>query len=591
MKDAPARKLAVILHADVVGSTALVKADAALAHERIRDAFRRFSGTISRYGGVPHEIWGDALVAEFARASDAVSAALAFQAANYTHNAELPDDIRPVIRVGVAMGEIVVGEGALTGEGTVLAQRLEQLADKGGVCIQGAVYEAMPKHLPFDCENLGECRVKGFDDPVKVYSVSLSPGATVPEYEAPTGPDPAELSGKPSIVVLPFTNISGDPEQEYFADGITEDLTTALSQFEWSFVIARNSAFTYKGMAVDVEQVGKDLGIRYVLQGSLRCAGDRVRINVQLVDAQTDRHVWANRYERAMDNVFELQDEIVSSIAATVGPELTSAEIERVRSRRPNTRDAWDYYLRALAAYHRITRDEMVDAIGFLEKAIDTEPEFANGYALLARCYVQMGARGWVRPAREAFQQSRHFANTAVQLAPSSPEANHSLAFVLNFTGEARQAVTVARRAVDLNPNFAEAHVELAHAYLHCGELHEALAACRRAERSNPRDSRRSWVEYVRAQVYFMLGEYHKAIELSRTAVYCDPADFGSLVVLACAHAQLGCEDEARYWVDELLRLIPRYNLRAVSKNPMFVQPELVDKLVESLRLAGLPEE
>ena len=248
-KDHLSRKLAVLLHADVVGSTSLVQKNETLAHERIQDTFRRFSETISSYGGVALEIRGDALVAEFARASDAVSASLAFQATNATHNEQLSDDLKPVLRIGIAMGEVVIADNTVTGEGVVLAQRLEQLAEQGGICIQGAAYWTLPKRLPFEYQNLGEQQLKGFDDPVSVYAVSLKPGNAIPD---PRSKNPSEISipaipEKPSIAVLPFTNMSGDTEQEYFSDGITEDITTALSHFSGLFVIARNSSFTYKG--------------------------------------------------------------------------------------------------------------------------------------------------------------------------------------------------------------------------------------------------------------------------------------------------------------------------------------------------------
>ena len=592
MANTPSRKLAVILHADVVGSTSLVQLNETLAHQRIQDTFHRFSETISSFGGISHEIRGDALVAEFAKASDAVSAALAFQTANATYNENLSDEVRPVLRIGLAMGEVIVADNTVTGEGVVLAQRFEQLAEPGGVCIQGAVQETMPKRLPFDYENLGERPVKGFAEPFKLYAVSLKPGGAIPEFETAARLDSVtlDLPDKPSIAVLSFANMSGDRQQEYFSDGISEDLTTALSHFDWLFVIARNSAFTYKGEAVDVKQVGRELGVRYVLEGSVRRAGDRVRVNAQLIDADADMHVWAERFDRQMADVFELQDDIVASIASTVAPEITLAEIERARGKRPNTLNAWDSYLRAIAAFHRMTQDDIAAAISLLEQAIEVEPEFANAYALLSRCHAQIGARGWVRPVRDAYDESRRFAEKAVRLAPSSPEANHALAFVLNMTGEAEQAITVARRAIDLNPNFAEAHAVLGHALIFCGDLEGGLAACHLAERSSPRDSRGSWLYDAMGHAYFMLGDFEQAIDVSKKGLHQDPSVYGALVTLAGAYAQLGRKEEAGRYVDELLRLIPRYTLRALRKNPFFVQPELIDKLVESMRLAGLPE-
>ena len=274
---------------------------------------------------------------------------------------------------------------------------------------------------------------------------------------------PSPQSDK-SVAVLPFDNMSGDDEQEYFSDGISEDLTTALSRFDWLFVVARNSAFTYKGGAVDLKQVGRELGVRYIVEGSVRRAGNRVRVNVQLIDAKTDRHVWAERFDREMDDVFALQDDIVARIAATLGPEITLAEIERTHGKRPETFNAWDHYLRAIAAYHRMTKEDLGIAIFHLETAIESEPEFANAYALLGTCQAHIGTHGWVRPVRQAYEEARRFVENAVRLAPSSAETNYAMAFVLTTIGEAEQAIVVARRAIELNPNFAEAYAILGHA-------------------------------------------------------------------------------------------------------------------------------
>ena len=430
------------------------------------------------------------------------------------------------------------------------------------------------------------------DGPPEATALVASPGqraddrkpVQVTEATTPT------LPKMPSIAVLPFQNMSGDPEQEYFSDGISEDLTTALSRFGWLFVIARNSTFTYKGKAVDLRQVGRELGVRYVLEGSVRRAGDRVRVRAQLVDAVADGCVWAEQFDRKMLDLFELQDEIVASIAATVAPEITSAEIERARTKRPNTLNAWDHYLQAIAAYHRMTEEDIKAAISLLEQAIDLETEFANAYALLALCYVAIAQRGWVQPVRQAYETSRRIAEKAVRVGPSSPEAHQALAFVLIQVGEAERAVIVARRAIDLNPNYAEAQTVLGLALVFCGDLEGSLAACHQARRSNPRDSRGSYLYDAMGHAYFMLGDYEKAIEVSKKGLNEEPSLYGALVTLACSYAQLGRKEEARQYVDELLRLIPRYTLRALRKHPMFVKRELIERLVDSMRLAGLPE-
>jgi adenylate cyclase len=344
----PVRKLAVLLHADVIGSTTLVQINETLAHERIQDTFRRFSQTISSYDGIAHEIRGDALVAEFARASDAVSASMAFQVANTTHNEQISDDIRPALRIGIAMGEVVVADNTVTGGGVVLAQRLEQLAEEGGTCIQGAAYETMPKRLPFDYKNLGEQHVKGFDEPARVYAVSLKPGGVIPEPQTMFRPETSapDLPEKPSIAVLPFNNMSSDAEQEYFSDGITEDIITELSRFRSLFVIARNSSFTYKGQSVDIRKVGHELGVRYVLEGSVRRAGESVRITAQLIEAQSGSHCWAERYDRKLDDIFAVQEEVSRTIAATLLGRVEQDRLELAKMSRPENLAAHDYLLR-----------------------------------------------------------------------------------------------------------------------------------------------------------------------------------------------------------------------------------------------------
>ena len=327
MVERSSRKLAVLLHADVAGSTALVQLDEALAHERIKDAFRRFADIVVTYGGIAHEIRGDALVAEFSKASDAVSAALRFQVTNASHNEEIPDEVVPVVRVGIAMGEVVIADNTVTGEGIVLAQRLEQLAEPGGVCVQGAAYETMPKRLPFSYQNLGEKVLKGFSEPVRVYAVSTTDAVEVPkERRQGARTTGNRTSDKPSIAVLPFTNMSGDPDQQFFADGIAEDVITALSRFHDLLVIARNSSFKYRGKSVDVRQVGQDLDVLYVLEGSVRIAGKRARITAQLVEAVTGKHLWAERFDRSLGDIFEVQDEITALVASTVGQQVRVAE-------------------------------------------------------------------------------------------------------------------------------------------------------------------------------------------------------------------------------------------------------------------------
>jgi adenylate cyclase len=578
------RRLIALMSADVVGYSRLMGSDEVGTLSALKELRATLiDPLIAEHSGRIVKLMGDGALVEFGSAVDAVECAVRIQRLMAERNLDMPGSSSIAFRIGVNVGDVIIDGEDLYGDGVNVAARLEKLADPGGICISGMVFDQVKGKLDAGFQYLGTHQVHNIVDPVRTYRVA---SASVSSRPATRVPPPA----KPSIAVLPFDNMSDDHAQEYFSDGISEDLTTALSRFEWLFVIARNSAFTYKGKAVDAKQVGHELGVRYILEGSVRRAGDRVRVNAQLIDAESVHHVWAQRYDRKMDDLFELQDDIVASIATAVGPEITVAEIARSQSKRPEDLDAWDHYLRALAAYHRMTKQDIAAAVADLERAIRIDPEFAKAHALLGQCHTHVGMRGWSRPARPAFEEARRWAEGAVRLAPASPEANQSLAFVLAMTGNAQQAIRVARRAIELNPNFAEAYAVLGHAHIFCGDLEAGMVACHRAERGSPRDSRGTWLYDAMGHGYFFLGDYEKAIEVSKKGLHQDPSLFGALVTLACAYAQQGRDKEASHYVEELLRQIPRYSLRALRKNPMFVDSKLVEKLIESMRLAGLPE-
>jgi adenylate cyclase len=539
--------------------------------------------TIAEFRGRTVKLMGDGALVEFASAIDAVECAIRIQRDLSRWNADAPQNKQILFRIGVNVGDVIIDGDDIYGDGVNVAARLEGLADAGGICISGMVFDYVKGKLDAGFDDLGLQQVKNISEPIRAYRVT--PISIAQEM---TGDLP--LPEKPSIAVLPFDNMSDSHDQEYFSDGISEDLTMALSRFDWLFVVARNSAFTYKGRAIDVKQVGRELGVRYILEGSVRRAGNRVRVNVQLIEASSNRHIWAERFDREMEDVFELQDDIVARVAATVGPEITLAEVERAQSKRPETFDAWDHYLQATAAFHRNTKEELNNAVRHLEKAITIDPTFSNAFAFMALCYTQMGMLGWLRPVRQAFEKARRSADDAVRLAPSSPEANHALALVLSITGEARKAISVARRATELNPNFAHGHVALGFALVLCGDFDAALDACHKAERANPRDTRGSWLYDTLGWIHFFRGEYEKAIDLSEKQLRQELNLIGAYVTLACAHAQLGHETEASQCVDALIEHVPRYRLRALRKNPMFVDPDAAKKIVDSMELAGLPE-
>jgi adenylate cyclase len=511
-KDHLSRKLAVLLHADVVGSTSLVQKNETLAHERIQDTFRRFSETISNYGGVALEIRGDALVAEFAMVSDAVSASLGYQAANTTLNKQLSDDIRPVLRIGIAMGEVVVADNTVTGEGIVLAQRLEQLAEPGGVCIQGAAYETLPKRLPFEFENLGEQQVKGFDEPVRVYAVGLKTGAALPEPQTVVRPETLalDLPEKPSIAVLPFTNMSGDPEQEYFSDGVTEDIIMELSRISTLFVISRHSSFAFKGEKVGIKGVGQKLCVQYVVDGSVRKVGNRVRITAQLIETATGNQIWGDRYDRELEDIFAVQDELTETIAATVGGRVTADGWQRVRTPRTNF-NAYDLVLQGQALHFRVLKEANSQAQQVLTQALELDPDNVRAHMLLGAVHRLDFADEWSEvPARSLERALRH-GKRSVQLDDLDGQAHAHLGETLLDLGKLDQARVHFEKAITLNPVDIVSRALYSLYFTDTGKAEEAIEQLSVVARLDPFEL--SWIPWFRGIAYYLLYRYEESID------------------------------------------------------------------------------
>ena len=591
MEEGPSRKLAVLVHADVVGSTALVRANETLAHQRIQDTFRRFSETIISHGGTAHEIRGDALVAEFSKASDAVSAALAYQAASAVHNEELPDQVRPVIRVGIAMGEVVVADNTITGEGVVLSQRLEQLAEPGGVCIQGAAYETVPKRLPFDYESLGEQEFKGFDEPVRAYAVTLKPGGKIPAPESTRAPGEAhpDLPGKPSIAVLPFTNMSGDPEQEYFSDGITEDIITELARFRSLFVIARHSSFTFRGQSPDLQSIGKKLGVQYIVEGSVRRAGERVRINAQLVEAATGNHIWAERYDRLLDDIFAVQDEVTRTIVATLPGRLEGDYAERARRKPTASMTAYDNLLRGHMHCHRYTRDDNAEAQRMYRKAIELDPNLAQAHAWLAWTY-HMG-HYFVWETHDSTDLAAESINRALALDDDDSFIRTVYAYTLRRDGRPDEAEMQFEKAVELNPNDAIATAWLAEFLVARGRSAEALQWVEKAIRRDPYHV--DWYCIIQGEALYCLRDYEGAVRAIRQARLSD--NYWGNALLAAACAQIDRMEEARAAAQRVVNFREEAQM---SGRPLpfsdlefdFTDGADLDHFRDGLRKAGLME-
>jgi adenylate cyclase len=586
-KDDLSGKLAVILHADVAGSTQLVQQDEQLTHERIRDAFRRFSDTIEKYHGRVQELRGDALLAEFERASDAVTATLSFQSDHQDHLEKINDDIRPEIRVGIALGEVIIADSTVTGAGVVLAQRVEQLAEPGGLCITSAIHEALPNRMPFSIESLGEQALKGFEEQVRVYRVALSTGESVPppqqqsnrqaspqnwqwmivagvvvmliaagigywlkfslpQEEAASMENMAfPLPDKPSVAVLPFTNLSDDPKQEYFADGMTDDLITDLSKISGLFVIARNSSFSYKNQQVKVRQVAEELGVRYIIEGSVRRGGNQVRINAQLIDATTGGHIWAERYDGSLDDVFLMQDKITQNIVNALSVALTEKEIVQVET---NNTEAYDAYLRGWERYRLGTPEDLGKAVSYFKQAIELDPEYVNAHSALAAVYWSIVNNGWWSKslslvAFQAVEQSR----VSLAQAMKQPSAlAHQVASerAAYYQRTPRKALAEAKSAVALDNNDPAGHLAMANAMLKAGKATEAVESVRTAMRLDPYYP--AFYLNRLGQAQFAMGEYDNAAETLEKSAKRNPDNDWTFVYLAATYGHLGYEQKAK---------------------------------------------
>ncbi|MDX1401086.1 MAG: adenylate/guanylate cyclase domain-containing protein [Kiloniellales bacterium] len=573
--------MAVVIHADVVGSTELVRLDEMLAHQRIQDAFRRFSQIIADHHGTAHEIRGDALVAEFSTVSDAVRASIEFQTSNQAYIEQLTDEIRPAVRVGIAMGEVVIADNTVTGEGVILAQRIEQLAHPGGVCLLGAAYDTVPKRLAFHYENLGEHELKGFSEPVRVYAVLKSPGdlaPTLPKAKTASPPD------EPSIAVLPLTNMSGDPEQEYFADGITEDIITELSKIRGLLVISRNSTFTYKGRTAKAQDVSHDLGARYVLEGSVRRAGERVRITAQLIDGTSGGHLWAERYDRNLADIFAVQDDVTDKIVRALEINLFPEEQDRRARVDTKNPEAYDYVLRGREQYRLYTEEGNLNARRLFERAIEIDPEYASAYAGLAETYMH----DWFRGAPDALEHSYDLAQRANALNPDLPLVYEALGNIQLFRKRHADGVAAAEEWVKIEPGSADAYANLAGALHFYGEQERVIQLVEKAMQLNPYYPF-YYLQYV-GQAYFAMARYEDAIEALRRTTIRNPEALTPLVYLAACFGLVGRDEDARESLAEVRRIYPEISTAWVNKFMPYRRAADSDRLVEGLRKAGLSE-
>jgi adenylate cyclase len=581
------RRLAAILAADVAGYSRLMGADEEGTLERLK-ALRRelLDPKIAEHRGRIVKITGDGLLVEFASVVDAVRCAVAVQQAMPERDTGVAADSRIELRIGVNLGDVIVEDDDLYGDGVNIAARIEALADAGGVFVSNTVHDHVRDRLPFVFEDLGEQQVKNIARPVRVYRVrdigaDRSPSALAQPV--------LTLPDKPSVAVLPFTNMSGDPEQEFFADGIAEDVITALVRYPSLFVIARNSSFTYKGGAVDVKQVGRELGVRYVLEGSLRKAGNRIRVTAQLVEAETGKHVWAERYDRDLADIFALQDEITEAVTIAIAPAIADAEQQRAMRKPPGSLDAWAAYQRGLWHVSKATTEDNALAQKYFQRAIDLDPTFSGAHVGLAIGQAQAGDFQ-MRNRAETMSSTEALARRAVALDSADAEACSLLANALWARGDYEGALAEAKRALAMTPNLAFAHHMLGTTWIFSGRPKEGLAALERSIRLDPRHPRSEVRLNQMALGLYFCRAYEAAVEVARRAIRTYPDFAHPYRWLAAALGQLGRTAEAKKALEQAITIVPGAFEASVHSRVPWMRPEDHAHMLEGLRKAGWRE-
>jgi TolB-like protein/Flp pilus assembly protein TadD len=572
------RKLAAILAADVAGYSRLIGDDEEGTLKRLK-AHRKelIDPKIAEHQGRVVKVTGDGILIEFPSAVAALRCALDVQHAMAERNAREPEDRRIEFRVGLHQGDIVVEDGDILGDGVNVAARLEGLAEPGAICVSRRIQEDALGKVDVIFEDIGEQQLKNIVRPVRVYRIRLE------------GKPALALPDKPSIAVLPFQSMSGDPEQEFFSDGMSEDIITALSKLRWFFVIAGNSTFAYKGKATDVRQVARELGVRYALEGSVRKAGNRLRITAQLIDATTGNHIWAERYDREVADIFAVQDEIAHSVVTAIEPQLYAAESLRIQSTPPENLDAWGCVIRALWHIGRLNREDNELARRVLDRAIALSPRYAKAHSLRTFAELRAFATG-VTDLETTLSVAQQHARLALELDDQDAWTYFAIGAVEFWWGHYRDAIGAYLRAIDLNPNFALAHGFLGESLAWDCQSDAALTAVDGAIRMSPHDPFNA-VHLLSAGIaHFSAERYLEGIECQRKALQERPRLVAALRMRAACYAELGKADEARAAISEMVRLEPDISLRKLSVRRGYSRPTVQERYVKALRRAGIPE-
>jgi adenylate cyclase len=576
------RRLAAILAADVAGYSRLMGSDEEGTLTGLKACRELIDQKSREHRGRVVNTPGDSALVDFASAVDAVRCAIEIQKKLAERNSTIPEDRRIEFRIGVNVGDVIVDEqGDIYGDGVNIAARMEALARPGAICLSDNAYQQIKGKLAIEVGDMGEYQLKNIALPVRAFSVFLD--------DAP----PLALPDKPSIAVLPFENLSGDPKQEYFADGVSEDIITELSRFSELFVIARNSSFKYKGRPVDLRQIGRELGVRYALEGSIRRGGDRVRITAQLIDCTTGMHRWAERYDQELKDVFAIQDEVARTIAAILAAHVNKAEVERTLLKPPATWQAYDHYMRAAAAWALFQSswklDHLLETRRHLAESLNIDPKYARAYSLLASTHRV----AWLNPVNEEYltpatlDRAISLARTAIEFDPHLPEAYAELAYNIIRKRDFEAAAAAAERVGALNPNFADYRLALVHFAM--GDPAKAIEFAKAHMRLDPFHPH--FAPLIVGQAHYLLKEYREARRWLREATGRAPDHQYGHAYLAATYAQLGRLEDARAEAAEILRINPKYTISGTQKRvSIFQRSEDIVHLVDGLRKAGLPE-
>ncbi len=579
------RRLAAILAADVVGYSRLMGADEEATLATLNAYRQVIDGLIADHHGRVFGSAGDSVIAEFASPVEAVRCALEIQTELEGRNLDLAENHRMRFRIGVNLGDVMAEGDNLFGDGVNVAARLEELAKPSEVCISVKVHDEVAGKIDGTFTDTGDHRVKNIARPVRVWrwsATAIAPGTTQ-EFSLP-------LPDKPSIAVLPFTNMSGDPEQDYFSDGITEDIITALSKIRWFFVIARNTTFTYKSQAVDVKQVAGQLGVRYVLDGSSRKGGNRIRVAAQLIDAASGHQIWAERYDRVMEDIFTVQDEITEAIVAAIAPELGKAEQQRATTKKSENLNVWEVYQRGMWHLYQRTKDSLAEARRLFEAALSMDPGLSPACSGLVDAYYYEVVLGLADSPEENRDEALQVARRAVELDPDDAAAHCAMGKARIVRREHALAVSDLQLAIDLNPNLAWAHYGLGAAAVFSGQADQAIIHLERAIRLSPRDQHMGSFMVRLSEAYLVKQDYRDTVEWARKALQQQGFQWSRYAALLAGLGFLGERAESRRVLEECLAQRPDFSVSMVRNGHLYTNAGALDHYLEGLRKAGVPD-